>query len=650
MRFSQSFLDEIRARLPVSDVVRRRVQLKKAGREWRGLSPFNPEKTPSFFVNDQKGMWFDFSSGKNGSIFDFLMLTEGVSFRDAVERLANMAGVPIPVAGPDEERREQKKKTLYDVMELAAKFFEENLQARTGARARGYLADRELSPETQARFRIGYAPAERFALKEYLGGKGVSNEDMIEAGLIIAGDDIPVPYDRFRERVMFPIADFKGRIVGFGGRALSSEVQAKYLNSPETPLFHKGWLLYNGANARAATQKNAPLIVVEGYVDVIALVTAGFEGAVAPLGTALTEDQLALLWRMQSEPILCFDGDKAGQRAAYRAAELALPLLKPGQSLLFALLPEGQDPDDLIRAGGAEAMREVLNAAKPLSEMLWLRETENARLDTPERRAALEARLGDVVRMIADETVRRYYRDDLKARLSKLLAPQESFRETRFVPRARFEPQYSSAPRSYSGRGGAGRMPSPKTALMPRSAQLAASPIVRGNRSAVPPREALILLAVMNHPWLLSEHAEEFVELDFVHHDAESLRKAVLAAAASGHAADAEALKTRLRETKAEELVTRMERAISHKGDWEIGSETAPEDVSAWWRQIVTLHQKMRALSKELREAEAALGNDLNDTNFAWVQDVKKRLAMLEGTEALIEGFGEPSGRAIRTM
>ena len=645
MRFSQSFLDEIRARLPVSDVVRRRVPLKRAGREWKGLSPFNPEKTPSFFVNDQKGMWFDFSSGKNGSIFDFLMLTEGVTFREAAERLANMAGVPIPVAGPDEERREAKKKTLYDVVELAAKFFEESLQARTGAKARGYLADRALTPEIQTRFRIGYAPAERFALKEFLGGKGVSNEDMIEAGLIISGEDIPVPYDRFRERVMFPISDFKGRVVGFGGRALAQDVQAKYLNSPETPLFHKGWLLYNGASARTATQKGAPLIVVEGYVDVIAMATAGFEGTVAPLGTALTEDQLALLWRMQSEPILCFDGDKAGQRAAFRAAELALPLLKPGQSLSFALLPEGQDPDDLIRGGGVEAMREILAGAKPLSEMLWLRETENARLDTPERRAALEARLSEVVRSIADETVRRYYRDDLKARLSKLLAPTEA----RFAPRTRFDPQYQrSSQRGFGERGG--RFPSPKMALSPRSGQLAASPIVRGNHSAISPREALILLAVMNHPWLLHDHAEEFVELDFVHRDAEALRKAVLAAAASGHAGDAEALKARLQEAGAAELVTRMERAISHKGDWEIGSETARQDVGAWWHQILTLHQKMRALSKELREAEAALGNDLNDTNFAWVQDVKKRLAVLEGTEALIEGFGEPSGRAVRTM
>ncbi len=344
MRFSQSFLDEIRARLPVSDVVRRRVQLKKAGREWKGLSPFNPEKTPSFFVNDQKGAWFDFSSGKNGSIFDFLMLTEGVSFREAVERCAAMAGLALPVAGPDEERREAKKKTLYDVVELAAKFFEESLQARTGAKARGYLADRGLTPETQARFRIGYASAERFALKEYLGGKGVSNEDMVEAGLLVSGDDIPVPFDRFRERVMFPISDFKGRVVGFGGRALSEDVPAKYLNSPETPLFHKGWLLYNGSAARAATQKDAPLIVVEGYIDAIAMVAAGFEGAVAPLGTALTEDQLALLWRMQTEPILCFDGDKAGQRAVVPRRRACASAFEAGTKFAVCASPRRTRP------------------------------------------------------------------------------------------------------------------------------------------------------------------------------------------------------------------------------------------------------------------------------------------------------------------
>jgi DNA primase len=347
MRYTPQFLDELKARLPVSEVVGRRVALKKAGREWKGLSPFNKEKTASFFVNDHKAAWFDFSSGKNGNIFDFLMETEGVSFPEAVERLAAMAGVALPTYSKEEVQREEKRKSLHDVMEIAAKFFEATLASRLGAKARGYLADRRLDGATQLKFRMGYAPNERYALKEHLGKQGVSVEDMIETGLLINGDDIPVPYDRFRDRVMFPITDFRGRIIAFGGRALDKDAPAKYLNSPETTLFHKGNNLYNGASARQATHDGAQLIVVEGYVDVIAMVTAGYPATVAPLGTALTEEQLGLLWKMDKEPILCFDGDKAGQRAAYRAVDMALPRLVPGRSVRFALLPKGQDPDYL---------------------------------------------------------------------------------------------------------------------------------------------------------------------------------------------------------------------------------------------------------------------------------------------------------------
>src|SRR5476651_1147889 len=308
MRFTPQFLDELRARLPVSEVVGRRVKLKKAGREWKGLSPFQQEKSPSFTVNDQKGFYHDFSSGKHGDIISFLMETEGVSFTEAVERLAQMAGVPLPAATPDAARHEQRRKTLYDVMDLAAKFFCSTLASRNGARARGYLGDRAISPAVQLQFRIGYAASERFALKEYLGSQGIPVEDMVEAGLLVAGDDIPVPYDRFRDRVMFPIADLRGRVIAFGGRALEKDVAAKYLNSPETPLFHKGDNLYNLASARQAVhnagkstqseQENfsARVIAVEGYVDVIAMVMAGYEGTVAPLGTALTAEQLALMW------------------------------------------------------------------------------------------------------------------------------------------------------------------------------------------------------------------------------------------------------------------------------------------------------------------------------------------------------------------
>ena len=258
MRFTPQFLEELRARLPVSEVVGRRVKLKRAGKEYKGLSPFQQEKTPSFTVNDQKQFYHDFSSGKHGNIFDFVMETEGVSFPEAVERLASMAGVPLPAVTPDAARHEQRRKTLYDVMELAAKFFADTLASRNGAKARGYLGDRAISPAMQVQFRLGYAAGERFALKEHLGAHGIPVEDMVEAGLLVRGDDIPVPYDRFRDRVMFPITDLRGRVIAFGGRALEKDVPAKYLNSPETPLFHKGDNLYNLATARQAAHDGAP--------------------------------------------------------------------------------------------------------------------------------------------------------------------------------------------------------------------------------------------------------------------------------------------------------------------------------------------------------------------------------------------------------
>ena len=372
------------------------------------------------------------------------MLTEGVSFPEAVERLAGEAGIAVPVLTREAQAQEERRKTLHDIVELAAKFFEATLAARAGARGRGYLADRGIHPSTQIKFRLGYAPAEQYALKEHLGAAKISVEDMVEAGLLVAGEDIPVPYDRFRDRVMFPIGDWRGRVIAFGGRALEKEVAAKYLNSPETPLFHKGATLYNLAAARQAANQaannavrsatsalpssdnfSARVIAVEGYIDVIAMVTAGFEATVAPLGTALTADQLALLWRMADEPILCFDGDDAGRRAAYRALDLALPLIRPGKSLKLAALPDGQDPDDLVRSGGREAIEDVLAAARPLAEVLWARESEAGPFDTPERRAALEARVAEVTAAIGDEAVRRYYRQDFSARLRRLFAPAD---------------------------------------------------------------------------------------------------------------------------------------------------------------------------------------------------------------------------------
>jgi DNA primase len=641
MRFPASFLDDLRSRLPVSEVVGRRVQLKKAGREWKGLSPFNKEKTPSFFVNDQKAAWFDFSSGKNGNIFDFVMQTEGVNFPEAVERLASMAGVPLPRVTPEAEAREERRKTLHDIVELAAKFFEATLQARAGAKARGYLADRAIEPKTQLRFRVGYAPPERFALKEHLGAQGISAEDMIEAGLLVNGEDIPVPYDRFRDRVMFPITDLRGRVIAFGGRALDKDASAKYLNSPETPLFHKGSTLYNGAAARQAAHEGAAVIAVEGYVDVIAMVTVGYEATVAPLGTALTEDQLALLWKMADEPVLCFDGDGAGRRAAYRAVDLALPHVKPGKSLKFAILPDGQDPDDLARSGGREAIADVIASARPLADMLWQRETEAGGFDTPERRAALDQRIAAVTNAIDDPSVRKYYRQDLEQRIAGLFAPARTSE-----PGRRWEPR-AQGQRWQKGRPG--NRASPREAIGAPSARLAASSIIRGVRTSLPSREALILLAVINHPWLLETHAEELVDLEFRHHDGERLRAAILDASA-GQALTSGEMRAAIAARELGALLARVEQAITHPSDWPASKEAAAEDVSLWWTHVVSLHRKSRTLHKELKDAEQALGNEPNEENLAWLRDIQARLAALDGAEALIDGFGAPSGRPVRTF
>ncbi|MBR1163553.1 DNA primase [Bradyrhizobium elkanii] len=677
MRFTPEFLDELRARLPVSEVVGRRVKLKKAGREWKGLSPFQQEKTPSFFVNDQKQAWFDFSSGLNGNIFDFLMKTEGVTFPEAVERLAAMAGVPLPAVTPDAARHEQHRRTLHDVMELATKFFADTLASRGGAKARGYLADRAISPATQLLFRMGYAPPDRFALKEHLGGQGISTDDMVEAGLLIGGEDIPVPYDRFRDRVMFPITDARGRVIAFGGRALEKDVPAKYLNSPETTLFHKGDNLYNLFTARQAAHDGAQLIVVEGYVDVIAMVTSGFPGAVAPLGTALTENQLGLLWKMVDEPILCFDGDRAGQKAAYRAADIALPQLKPGKSLRIALLPEGQDPDDLARSGGRGAIEDVISAARPLADMIWSREIEGGNFATPERRAALEARIGELTNGIRDEVVRRYYRQDLQERLQRNFAPEGGrggygrggYGRGNFGGGRSGESPRQFAPRGpaqngrqgglQGGRFGAMAGATPGISRGPYQAaspQLANSPIMRGQRSAISRREALILQSLINHPWLLHDHLEEVAALELAHPEAHKLRAAIIAAFAHDHhhspdaEEQAEKMRADLEAGGLSQILQRVERAITTQAVWGAQIGAAREDVLSTWRQLVALHQKTHALLRERKDAEAALAEDSSEANLAWLQDIQARMAEADGTEALIEGFGELSGRFQRNV
>jgi DNA primase len=637
MRFPDSFLDEIRARLPASAVVGRKVRLKKQGREFAGLSPFNQEKTPSFFVNDVKGKWFDFSAGKNGDIFTFVMETEGLSFPEAVERLAGEAGVAMPARDAEAEEHEKERASLYDVLELATQFFEATLNARAGAVARGYLSGRDIGPDLQRKFRLGYAPADRAALKEHLSGKGITQDEMVAAGLLVAGPDIPVSFDRFRERVIFPITDFHGRIVAFGGRALSSDVPAKYLNSPETELFHKGSLLYNGAAARNIARDIGTVIVVEGYVDVVRMVAGGFANTVAPLGTALTERQLEILWRMADEPLLCFDGDKAGIRAAHRAADLALPLLKPGKSLRFALLPGGQDPDDLIRASGPDAMGAILSAARPLVDLVWGRETDAGVFDTPERRAALEARLGEIARGIGEESVRRHYVQAFADRVAAFFpAPEPQGRA--WQRRDRGRPFDRRPPQ-----GGPGARPIPVSDRLRRSQLLS-------GRAAPSFREVALVMTMVNHPALLSRHLDDFAHLEFSHRDLDHLRAALLEIVAHGEADEPGELARALESRDLGGLTGRLSEQLSAMGYWPAGTKANDRDAEEGWNQALTLHRRERTLHRELREAEAALANEPSDANLARLVDIQKQLANSEGTEALIEGFGSSSGRQARVF
>ncbi len=614
MRFSPSLLDEIKARLPVSQVVGRRVRLVKTGKEWKGLSPFNAEKTPSFFVNDQKQAWFDFSSGKNGNIFDFVIESEGVPFPEAVERLAAEAGVPLPARSADAERQEKKRAGLVEVAEMACAYFETVLKGPQGRIAREYLAQRRLTEAARAEFRVGYATAERHALRDHLAGKGVDVATMVEAGLLVSGPDIPVAYDRFRNRVMFPIQDLRARVVAFGGRTLDPEVSAKYLNSPETQLFHKGSLLFNQHRARKAAHEKGRVIAVEGYMDVIAMSEAGFAETVAPLGTALTEEQMALLWRMADEPILCFDGDKAGQRAAFRAVDLALSGLSPGKSVRFAFLPEGQDPDDLVRGAGAGAVEGVLEMARPLSDVLWVREIAAAPFDTPERRAALERRLREAVARVGDTLARRHYEADIAERLQKI------------APGAR------SPGRAWGGLDV--RQQAPAVA----SPGLASAPTFSGTNPGAA-QEALIVLALDARRDLLHELTEELSSLAFSDLQARELAQLLL----HDHAYEdePEADVTQSRATKIETLRARLRRKL-RPGDDRFLAETCPtSELEAALRQAIGLHDLSRALRSKLRDAQGALAAEPTEANLAWLADVHATLAALQQMPASSDVKGD---------
>ena len=413
------FIDQLRDRISIARIVGEKLSWdsKKSnpGRgEYWALCPFHQEKTPSFKVDDRKGFYYCFGCHSKGDVIKFLRETKNVGFMEAVSMLAREAGLDMPAPDPKAKERIDRQSRLIDILEQALSFFRLQFNSAKAGPVRRYLHDRGLSEDAIKSFEVGYAPRDRTSLRRHLSEKGVQVADMIESGLVIQPDGNGAPFDRFRDRVMFPIRNPRGSCVAFGGRAMSSEAPAKYMNSPETPIFDKGRMLYNLGPARESLGKGGQLVVAEGYMDVISLVSAGITNAVAPLGTAITESQLLLMWRISPEPVITLDGDAAGRRAAMRLMELAFPLLEAGRSLRFVMMPDGKDPDDLIREQGVARMRELLAQSQPMVDLLWQRETEGRDFDSPERRAALEKSLDEVVGRIRDRSMQQHYRDSLR--------------------------------------------------------------------------------------------------------------------------------------------------------------------------------------------------------------------------------------------
>ncbi|WP_108858984.1 DNA primase [Ruegeria sp. Alg231-54] len=590
MSLPPGFLDELRTRLSLSQVVGRKVMWdprksnQGKGDMWAPC-PFHHEKTASFHVDDQKGFYYCFGCQAKGDAISFVKETENVSFIEAVEILAREAGMPMPARDPKAQEKQDRRSQLADVMEQAAQFFRLQLKTGAGGAARDYLTRRGLDAQALDRWEIGFAPDGWQGLWDHLRGKNVAEDLILGAGLAKPSNKGKKPYDTFRNRIMYPIRDPRGRCIAFGGRAMDPNDNAKYLNSPETELFDKGRSLYNHGPARQAAGKGQPLIVAEGYMDVIALAEAGFGASVAPLGTAITEHQLQLLWRVSDEPIIALDGDTAGLRAAMRAVDLALPLLEAGKSLRFALMPEGKDPDDLLRAEGPAAVKTVLEGAIPMVKLLWQRETEGKVFDSPERKAALDKSLRDKIKLIRDPSIRSHYGQEIKDLRWRLFRPHRQPQNRQWQPRGKWQP--------------------PKQPATPgaRSSFLASS-----ETADIQMREAAILAIAILNPTVVVQFEHQLEEMECHDPDHAALRAAILRHAID----DPEHLKDHIFETLGGEVLENL-LALRHvavipcvfkPGDVEKAEMTLAEELAKI--------KAFRGLDAEIAEAAEEL-SDLAD-------------------------------------
>ncbi|WP_339741686.1 DNA primase [uncultured Maricaulis sp.] len=605
MRLGEDFIDEIKARVRPSDLIGRTVSLKRQGREFVGLSPFKKERSPSFFVNDEKRFYHCFASGKHGDVFTWLEEMEGLSFMEAAERLAGEAGLSLPAPDPQAQQNTQHRKSLVEWMEAAQAFYLRALRTPAAEDARRYLKSRGLSGEDCVRFGIGYAPESRTALKDELVTAGAPVGDLVECGLLIEPDS-GSPYDRFRHRIMFPIQDPRGRLVAFGGRALSSEARAKYLNSPETPIFHKGSMLYRFPEARrAAADPKADirgLIVAEGYLDVIALARAGLEQGVAPLGTAITEEQLQLLWRAGGEPVMCLDGDSAGRAAALKAADRALPLLQAGHTLRFAFMPDGKDPDDILREQGAGALREVFKQTRSLADLLWEREIGVEPLDDPDRRASFRRRIRTLLAQIAEPDIRAEYKREFDNRME-----------------AAFGTTPQRAPWTGKGKKGLPRLG--PSAELRRAA--------KGSPGASDAR--ILLLAAIEWPELAADQVETLAHLTLGSLDL--LRDTVLDACSSGQSVQSDWLRAKLAEMG---FAAELRRLDGERGPMRAaigGAEASGEQRSEAWIKLAAAYMERNEATDRREEIRARLVEEIGRDDS-------------EGVRRLVEAYRRETSRS----
>ena len=589
MTLTPQFLDELRSRTLLSSLIGRTTKLQKAGREWRACCPFHTEKSPSFYVNDDKAFYHCFGCGAHGDAIRWMTDQRGLPFIDAVKELVQAAGMEMPALDPRSAEKAERAKGLHEACADAAAWFTEQLNGIAGAEARAVLEKRGIKAETAKAFSLGFAPDSRGKLKTAL--KEYGDPLLIEAGMLIKVDD-KEPYDRFRGRLMIPIRDPRGRTIAFGGRVIG-EGEPKYLNSPETPLFDKGRSLYNLDRAAPASRKSGRVLVVEGYMDVIALAQAGFGEAVAPLGTALTEMQLERLWRLVDVPILCFDGDSAGQKAAVRAAQRALPMLAPGRSLSFVTLPAGQDPDDLVRAKGPAAFEALLAKPESLVSRLWEHEVAAEPLDTPEQKAGLKQRLAELAATIADSGVRQEYTSDFRDRAYKHFAPK---REP-FVPRPQNMPRRG---------GGKWAPPLPTGGHHPAAQGIRAGGIDRVLGKAV-------LAGLIRHPVEIARHVEVLGALQKADAVLGQLFEALVNVALKDRALDSERLVTILGTSGFDDIATDLLRAdrssLAPKG-------ADAEQVRADLDEAIHILVARPEVDALLAAATAELGTNYSDEAF----------------------------------